>query len=179
MARIHLKINVLRQFGTDDIGISPRAVARVNRKAANLYLKTVHDFVPPNVARDNGLLLTSFKRVRSRRSRLTARGKGSLFGRFWFGKNDVLARYKKGRYKVTSDGAGKGNMFKKGAFVMKFKNNSQKGLFTRGKDGKLEPVKVQLNNVSARIKEGSAQAEASVIKQLHTLVDAELNKKVR
>jgi len=118
----------LHNIDMSQLGISKTASRRILKKVGNNFIKGMRASVPDAISKQDKILKTGFKRVRSHSKLISAK---SGRGRLWFGGNDIQARFGKGRFYKTSQGAGKGFFFKKGAFIATMKNSGKRALWER------------------------------------------------
>ena len=129
---IAVNMKVPKRLG--ELGLSQAKSDRIVREMGNQYLSYLEAHIPAQIARKNNVNVTGFKKARKKKNRITARGRSAGVGTFWIGENDVAARFKKGAWRQTSEGARKGTFFKKDAFILKFKSG-YKSMFTHRKGG--------------------------------------------
>jgi len=173
MPSISLKIR-LQATNINLVGLTKTQVAKINRKVANQFIDIAERHITPAIANDNKIGVTGFRKIRIKKKRALSR-KGKGIASLWVGENDVLAQFKKGTWKRTKEGAGKGNFFKKGAFVLPL-STGKKLLVTR-EHGKLEAVRVPLHNYRTRVNQGVSKAQKGVLASFNREVKIELGKK--
>ena len=156
------------------IGLKSVQVDRINRKVGNNFLQNLNKIISSAIAADNNIGVTGFRRNRTKRRRLNARGRGAQTGSFWIGENDVLAQFKKGAWRQTANGVSKGSFFQPDAFIMVLKSG-KKMMFGRT-DGVLSPIRVPLEGYLRRVDEGVKAANKDVLSDFKKQTAIEFSK---
>ena len=171
---LQIKVNVVKALQLKDIGLSDAQIRRVNRKAANDYLKFLDKTIPTRIATKNDIGVTGFRKYRTRRKRALAKSR-SPRASYWVGENDVLAQFKKGAWRDSQKGAAKGSFFKDNAFIIKFKNGKKMMLIRE--DGKIKPVRVPLVGYEAIVASAVNSANNEISRSFQRDISIELGKK--
>lgn len=156
--------------GDDFKFLTDRQLRRVERKAINVFIKTLKP-VSREIIKANIGYIGRFQTVRQKRGIATVK---KSFGKVWLGDTAVQAKFKKGRWYKTKLGAGKGNFFVKGGFLMTFRSGHT-GIFKR-KGGKLEEQRFKLEGAEKIVDRFLPKSEYSASETLYDELNKEMDK---
>lgn len=160
----------IERRGDDFKFLTDRQLRRVERKAINMFIKTLKP-VSREIIKSNRGYIGRFQTVRQKRNIATVK---KAFGKVWLGDTSVQAKFKKGRWYETKLGAGKGSFFVKGGFLMTFKSGHT-GIFKR-KGGKLEEQRFKLEGTERIVDKFLPKARFSANELLYSELNKEMDK---